>query len=30
VDVSKSIAYGGLGAVFFLIVLGIYLVMRRR
>jgi hypothetical protein len=30
VDVSKSIAYGGLGAVLFLIVLGIYLGMRRR
>jgi hypothetical protein len=30
VDVSKSIAYGGLGAVFLLIVLGIYLGLRRR
>jgi hypothetical protein len=30
VDVTKSIAYGGLGAVFFLIVLGLYLLVRRR
>jgi hypothetical protein len=29
-DVSKSIAYGGLGAVLFLIVLGAYLGLRRR
>ncbi len=29
-DVSKSIAYGGLGAVFFLIVIGVYLGLRRR
>ncbi len=30
VDVSKSIAYGGLGAVLFLIVLGVYIRLRRR
>ena len=29
-DVSKSIAYGGLGAVLFLIILGIYLGLRRK
>ena len=29
-DVSKSIAYGGVGAVFFMIVFGIYLGLRRR
>ena len=29
-DVSKSIAYGGMGAVFFLIILGAYLGLRRK
>jgi hypothetical protein len=30
VDVSKSIAYGGFGAVLFLIVIGVYFTLRRR
>ena len=29
-DVSKSIAYGGLGAILFLVILGVYIGLRRR
>jgi len=30
VDISKSIAYGGLGAILFLVILGVYIGLRRR